>query len=267
MTVSTSLGGNKGFEFYAAGGNTRVEDCSFNYYGYNIDVESPPGTPEITNITFDRDTVENAYAFNGGRSQGMYVYNADHISVIQCDYDHNGWNATAGLGSTDIGYNHDMYFASDCTNIDVEGSVIAEASYCGVLARAGGTIDNNVFIDNTVACSYGSGDGADSTIGGVHGTFEGNTIVGDKAEYSDTSSPLAYGQGLVIANVNSQGLIVSGNVFTGDTQNAKACLQLYIATGTSNPGDTVGLNNVTIQKQHLQRLALDGSNRWSICSR
>jgi hypothetical protein len=266
QTVSTStVGGAVGFKFYANGGNVLVEDCSFNYYQENFDIESLGSTahpnPSISNFEIRRSVVDNAYAFNGGRSQGLYAFNINGLSVIQSVFDHNGWNANLYLGAADLGYNHDLYIASTCSNVTVQGCVIAEASFAGINGRAGGNIDNNIFIDDPVAVTFGAADGADSTIGGVSGSLTGNVVVGDRASqtitYSKTAynglggyvvgSGLAYGLGFVIANTKpGADVTVSNNIFTQDSQNAKPAIQLEVPTGTSNPSQAVGINDLTI---------------------
>jgi hypothetical protein len=267
-TVNTSFAGeDAGFEFYANGGNVLVEDCSFNYYLDDFNIEGIGGSyytnASVSNITIRRCVVDNSYAFNSGHSQGLYAFNVSNLSILQSTFDHDGWNTASYLGATDLGFNHDIYIASTCSGIDIEQNVLAEAAYAGIMARAGGTINYNLFIDDPVAVVYGDADGADSAVGGVSGSLIGNAVVGDRASGTQGSSPLPFGQGFVIANTAlSSTLLVSSNLFTQDTQHAKPAITLTMATNTDNPSVPVGLNNVVIENNVLngwwQGIAVDG---------
>ncbi len=260
-TVNTSFTAEvKGIEIQGTGGNILVEDCSVNYFGNgggdNLDIEGNNGA--LGNITLRRDVVDNAYGFNGGKCEGLYAYNVNNISVLQSTFDHNGWNSDyLYLGAEDIGYNHDMYFGPTCTGVDVEQNVISNASYAGVMARAGGTINYNLFLNDAVGCSFGSADGVMSTPGGVSGSLIGNVVMGDHASgtiyYNNSAGAymigagLAFGQGFVIANTKpGANVMVTGNLFTGDTQHAKPAITVTMATTTTNPSAAVGINDLTI---------------------
>jgi hypothetical protein len=236
---TSSAGGTTGFQWYAPGGNVLIENCEFSYYRNNLDIESVNG--QASNFVIRRCISADSWSTTS-HSQGMYCFGVSNLSVLQCDFDHNGWN-TMISGAYDAGYNHDMYFSSTCTGISVQGSVIAEASYSGVMARGGGNIDNNLFVDDAVAVSFGDANGADSAVGGVTGSLVGNAIVGDKS-----SNGTPYGQGFEIGNTTpGAGMLVADNIFTQDTQYAKAAIELTMATATYNPQDAVGDNDVTIE--------------------
>jgi hypothetical protein len=227
-----------GFQDWAGGGNTLLEDDSFSYFHNNIDIEALGGFQ--TNMTVRRCV--SSYSWSAtSHSQGLYSNETDHLSILQCVFDHNGWN-TLIPGATEQGYNHDIYYSYATTNVTVQGCILAEASFAGIMARSGGNIDNNVFIGDTIACSFGDADGANSTVGGVTGSLIGNVIIGDKS-----LAGLAYGQGFEIGNTKpGAGLLVSDNIFTQDTQHAKPAILLTYASGTKTPGGAVGENDVTI---------------------
>ncbi len=256
--VDTSFTGEvKGLKNNGSLSNLLIEDTSFNYFDYNLDIEAVSGAV-VNNVTIRRSVVENAYAFYGGRSQGMYAYSINGLTLSQDTFDHNGWNGDyLYLGAQDIGYNHDVYMSSTNTGVVVTQCIFSNSSYNGLLARSGGTINYNLFINNPVAVSFGSADGADSTVGGVTGSLIGNVVVGDRASqtifYNSTTEAyqvgpgLPFGQGFVIANTApGSAVVVSQNVFTQDSQNAKPAITLTMATGTSNPSQAAGLNNLTV---------------------
>ncbi len=236
---ASSSGGTDGFEFYAPGGNLLIEDCQFSFYRNNLDIEGINGT--LSNVTLRRNIVIDSWSTNT-HSQGIYCYAVNNITVYQNVFDHNGWN-TQISGAVQEGYNHDIYFSYNTTGVDIEQNILAEASFAGIMARSGGIILNNLFLSNTVAMAYGQANGADSTPGGVTGQISGNVVDGDIA-----LGTLEYGQGFDIGNIEpGPGVLVSNNLFTGDTQQAKPAIQLDPATGTDNPSQAVGENNVTIE--------------------
>ncbi len=276
-TVNTSMvGEDKGIEIQGTGTGFLFEDDQLTYFGNNggdnLDIEGNGGI--LSNVTIRRCVVNNAYGFFGGKCEGLYSYNVSGISVVQSTFDHNGWNSTyLYLGAQDIGYNHDMYFGPTCSLVDVEQNVIADASYAGVMARGGGTINYNLFLNDAVACSFGSADGVMSTVGGVSGSLIGNVVMGDRASQTiyyvakNGSTPAyyaigpgtAFGQGFVIANTApGANVLCEYNVFTGDTQNAKPAITLTMATTTTNPSQAVGINDLTVAYN-----VIDGW-RWGI---
>lgn len=250
----SAAGGGVGFQFYAPGGNVLIEDCSFRFYRYNLDIEGLYGP--VGNITVRRCVVADAWSSNS-HSEGIYAYSVDNIALLQNVFDHNGWNAQIA-GAKETGFNHNIYFSSTVTGADIEENIIANASYAGVMARSGGIIDDNLFLQNTVAVVVGNANGADSTAGGVTGSLVGNVVVGDKS-----LGGLAFGQGFEIGNTQpAAGLLVANNIFTQDTQHAKPAIQLTMATDTYNPQVTVGENDVTIQNNIVngwwESLSTDG---------
>jgi hypothetical protein len=234
-------GAGNGFYFENPGSNILLEDDSFEYYRYNMNVEGVEGP--VSNITIRRCVDDYAYGASYSHSQGLYAYNVSNLIIFQSVFDHDGWSSLVSTAE-DLGFNHDVYIASTCSGIDIEQSIFAEAAFAGIMARAGGTINNNLFIDDAIAVAYGQANGADSTVGGVTGTLSGNVMVGDKG-YDDGQ---VYGQGFDIGNIEPvAGLTVANNIITDDTENAKPAIQLDPATGTTNPTQAVGENNVTLE--------------------
>jgi hypothetical protein len=215
-----------------------IEDSSFEYYKDNMVFQAVMGP--VTNVTIRRSTVEDSYAVNS-KSQGLYADGVAGLTIDQDVFDHNGWNASvSGAGQT--GYNHDIYTYSTVSGLSVTNSVIARASYMGIMARAGGIIDNNLFLDDAYAVSFGDADGATSKAGGVSGEMDNNVVMSDHGLPGSQA-----GGGFEIGNTAASAHVtVSGNIFTGDTQNNYAAISLSYANTTSNPGVCVGLNNVTI---------------------
>jgi SdrD B-like domain len=232
-------GGGSAIRVYSAGGNMLIEDCEFSFYRNNLDFESQPGP--LGNITLRRNVDIDSWSTNS-RSQGMYVLGVSNITVYQNVFDHNGWN-TQISGAGKSGFNHDMYFGPTDTGVDIEQNIVADASFAGIMARSGGIIENNLIMNNAVGISFGDANGADSDVGGVSGEITGNIIDGD----ASLGSTL-YGQGIEVGNTRpGADVMITDNIFTGDTQNAKPAIQLTMATDTTTPQSAVGENDLTIQ--------------------
>ncbi len=233
-----AAGGTTGFQFYANGGNLLIEDCQISFFRNNLDIEGVNGSA-VQNVVLRRNVITDSWSFTS-HSQGIYSYNVNNISLFQNVFDHNGWQAS---GAGESGFNHNIYFSFNVVGTDIEQNVISNGSYAGIMARGGGKIINNLLMQNAIAVSFGQADGANSTIGGVSGQLTGNVIIGDKG-----LGTTHMGQGFDIGNTKpGANVSVSNNIFTQDTQQAKPAIQLAMATGTSNPSQAVGENDVTIQ--------------------
>ena len=106
-------------------------------------------------------------------------------------------------------YNHDVYLSADNSGVVVSGNIFAHASSHGLQARSGGVVQNNLFIDDAIAMSYGLVNGSPMTAGGVSGTVSGNVILG-----GDNIGPLTRGGGIEIGNIAPGGnTTITDNLF------------------------------------------------------
>src|SRR6185295_2311577 len=92
-------------------------------------------------------------------------------------FDHNGW-LDGVSGGDPTSFNHNVYLRADNTDVVVVGNVFAHASSHGLQARAGGRIENNLFLDNPIGMSFGLVNGSPATAGGVSGRVSGNVFAG-----------------------------------------------------------------------------------------
>jgi hypothetical protein len=227
-----------GFELLGPSTGVTIEDSSFSYYGSNIVVEGVIGT--ITNVTIRRSTDTYAYC-TSAHAEGLYAASMDGLTIDQDVFDHNGWDDSVA-GAVQTGYDHDIYCYDTVQGLTVTNSVIARASYCGVLARGGGVIDGNLFLDDGFAISFGNANGAQSLAGGVSGQIENNVFI-----VNHDIPGGAGGGGIELGNLApGAGVTVSGNVFADDTENNQAAISLTWASSTDNPADCVGINDLTI---------------------
>lgn len=244
-----------GLRWYAPTNSLLIEDCSFRFYSDNLDIEGLNGP--VGNVTIRRSTSLDSYS-TAYHSQGLYAYNVDGLTIKQSVFDHDGWNEQiSGAGQT--GYNHDIYLASTATRVVIRDNVIANASNNGLLARGGGDIEGNLFLNNPSAIAYGGAAASDSAAGGVQGAIIGNVILGDRS-----LGNMPYGYGISIANTApGTPTLVANNLITGDTQHAKPALTLSAEPSTKNPQDTVGINDLIIENNVIngwfRAISTDGS--------
>ena len=98
--------------------------------------------------------------------------------------------------------------------------------------RGGGDIEDNLFLNDPSAISYGASPGSLSTIGGVHGEIVDNVIMGDAPLGTQT-----YGYGITIADAApGTPTLVANNIFTGDTQRSKPAYRVDRGCQHTQPG-------------------------------
>ncbi len=96
----------------------------------------------MSDVTIRRSVISDSYATTA-HSQGLYASEMTGLTLDQDVFDHDGWNATVpGAGVN--GYSHDIYCYADATGLTVTDSIVADAAFVGILARGGGTIDDNL---------------------------------------------------------------------------------------------------------------------------
>jgi hypothetical protein len=151
-----------GIRLLRQGQNYLIQDMKIEGYKDNIVLQGD-GTG-LTNIEINR--VISIDAFNhgnvgNGHAQGLYAYErTDGLTVERSFFDHNGWKDADAVATI---FNHDLYINTGAKNVIVRNNIIARGANNGLLLRAGGTIQDNLFISNSVA---GIVDNTDSTITG-----------------------------------------------------------------------------------------------------
>jgi hypothetical protein len=165
--ANTYDGRNGGYEtagirLLRQGQNYLIQDMKIEGYKDNIVLQGD-GTG-LTNVEINR--VISIDAFNhgnvgNGHAQGLYAYErTDGLTVERSVFDHNGWKDADAVATI---FNHDLYINTGAKNVTVRNNIIARGANNGLLLRAGGTIQDNLFIGNSVA---GIVDNTDSTITG-----------------------------------------------------------------------------------------------------
>jgi hypothetical protein len=230
--------GNYGFDDTGGTNNLLIEDCSFSYFTF--DIQFTGYYAACNNITIRRNEILDAYSDNTtAHSSGMYADTVNGLTIQDNVFDHNGWN-TSVSGATATIYNHNCYLHSSNNSVVVTNNVFADGSSFGLQARAGGVVDNNVFINNAHAMSYGLVNGATTKAGGVSGEMIGNVFLPDR------NDPSGWGFGAVIGNLKPGGnTVISNNIFANGN-GPQAALYFQPGQSVANPTQEVGLNSVTV---------------------
>lgn len=155
----TAAAGGTGFSWVGGGTNILIEDCMFEAYGFGISIDGYDS--RVQNVKIRRSIVVDSY-LTSFHSSGLYMQKADNITIEECLFDHNGWKE--GVAPATI-FNHNVYVDMMCTNLVMQGNIIAEASSHGAQMRPGGVCSDNIFIRNPIALQMGFGGlqaGADS---------------------------------------------------------------------------------------------------------
>jgi hypothetical protein len=166
----------------------------------------------------------------------MYIYRTDGLLVEENLFDRNGWN-NAVPGSTPSVFLHNVYINSGNTSVVFRGNIVAGTD--GVLARSGGTVEDNVFLRNAIALEFGGGEEPD--LQGDTG-FVRNNVVLDGGDI--ITSTLPRGWALRIRNIVSA--TVENNIISNNTNgHGPRVFSLEAANGWS--GNTRGVENTVFQ--------------------
>jgi hypothetical protein len=259
MVASARVPGSRDYEPSASGGNGLrilaqtdhlfVEDCVIQAYGDNVLFQEYRGAS--SNVTVRRCAIVDAYASDGGRSQGLYATGVDGLLLEGNLFDHNGWSEDV-KGSPATIYNHNVYLSSDNSGVVVRGNVIANASSHGLQARSGGVIENNVFLDNPIGLTFGVVKGASVMAGGVTGSITGNIFLGTR-----DINGLDRGKALEMGNTTpGVQTLVANNIFAhaNEEYGSDFAMLLSYAGDTSTNGEmAAGLNDVTLEDNIVYR--------------
>ncbi|HWE02406.1 MAG TPA: PKD domain-containing protein [Tepidisphaeraceae bacterium] len=236
--TSPNFTGQGNYGFYDLGGTSDllIEDCSFSYFLVDINLQgfySP-----LYNITVRRDQILDSYS-TVGHSQGLYAESVNGLTIDDSVFDHDGWNTSVpGAGATI--FNHDAYLHSSNNGVVVTNNIFADAASFGLQARSGGIVDDNAFINDPYAFSFGLVNGATTRAGGVSGEVIGNVVLGSRQDAS------GWGIGAMIGNLAVGGdTVISDNLFAdgGGTQPA---ILFQPGSNVSNPQQEVGLNSLVL---------------------
>ncbi len=147
--------------------NILIEDVKISKFLSNI-VFYPYTGATMENVQVRRSQILDAYPTKGtngsvGHSQGMFSTHVFGLLLEENVFDHNGWTnrgpvATANEGIATI-FNHNAYINSENRCFTAKGNIFSRASSHGLQARSGGILEDNLFLENPLALSYGAVNG------------------------------------------------------------------------------------------------------------
>jgi hypothetical protein len=235
-----SSSGQAGIRLLAPTDNFLLEDLYVEGYRDNIIFQAYYG--DLTDVTVRRSVIVDAYGIGGVHAQGLYATGVKGLTLEENVFDHNGWNETVPRGGQ-TKFNHNVYLQADNEDVVVRGNVFANGSSHGLHARAGGLIENNLFVDNAIGMSFGLVNGAPAKPGGVEGAVRGNVFIGAR-KIGDNDR----GWALEVGNIRpGSDTIVSDNIFAGGGEAAmNPAIFLGVGSDMLNESKTVGINDLTI---------------------
>jgi hypothetical protein len=225
-----------------------IEDCRFQYFTQGANFQGSATTP-VSNITFRRNEVLDSYTTNGN-AQGLYAEQVNGLTLQENVFDHNGWS-TLVPGATASQFSQDVYLHSSDNNVVATGNVFANAASTGMEARAGGIVDNNIFIADPTGLTFGLVNGSTAKAGGVVGEVIGNVFL-----KSRDISGTPVGLGADLGNLKPGGnVVMANNLFEEDTQGVNAAITFEPGVGVNNPTQEVGVNTLTVQNNIVRSWA------------
>ncbi len=170
-----------------------IEDCYIEGHLTNLIIQKESGA--IDDIRVRRCIIVDSYSTTT-HSSGVYIEESSGILIEECLLDHNGWSEEIVDAEPTI-FNHNFYCQSDTADDFVfRRNISARASSHGIQARAGGLVEDNLFVRNPLGIQLGSED--QPRPGGVTGNVTGNVVL----EGTDISGDKLRGQGIEIYNLN-----------------------------------------------------------------
>ncbi|MBK7644945.1 MAG: hypothetical protein IPJ19_18195 [Planctomycetes bacterium] len=199
-----------------------LEDCYIERYASNVIVQGfnekngnlPPN--RHTHVRIRRNVISEAYkCINSGNSSsisanGLFVSNCDDILIEENFFDHNG-TLDSIPGAIPIWFRHNGYVTNGNTEVVLRGNIVYGSD--GVMMRAGGIVENNLYLQNYNAILYGLG--IEPEPDGVTGSVRRNVVL-DSRNYGDgEGNPI--GGGLALDTGNLAHVSITDNIFAHNT--------------------------------------------------
>lgn len=217
-----------------------IEGCTFSFYTTNIIIDAS-STRASSSVTLYRDVIIDAWSADM-HSQGVYIAGVNNPVVLQSVFDHNGWNASIAGAEATI-FNHNLYFQWNNGPIVFSGNISANSSSDGVMARTGGTLTNNLFVNDAMGPIMGITPGSDPvSLVLTAGVVSGNVIL-QSTDIQSPSGVLPRSQGVVVSNAAGSGVQISNNIIANPDRAAETVNQTGISLDNLTNGITA-TNNI-----------------------
>jgi Right handed beta helix region len=231
--------GGPGIQWLAPSDDLLFEDMMVQFYAVsNINLKA-----SMTNVRVRRSVIVDSYDVSD-HAQGIYLEGVQGVLIEENAFDHNGWNthpALMGLAAPTL-YNHNLHVQSNCTDVTIRGNLSVRAASHGIQARAGGTVTDNLVLENPVGLSFGLvPDSWDPKVGGVTGTVAGNVV----RDGGDIDATNARGIGIQLGNIQSA--TVEGNILAHDSSMGTSSIAIDVRRKTNPLVADEKVQNLTIQ--------------------
>ncbi len=175
-----------------------VEDCYIEQFQDGISLDATGNNNRTNNpirhFTLRRSIIANNYPKDpSAHSQGIYAAGVSDLKIEDNVFDHNGWR----VSSDKTIFNHNMYIQQNSLDVTVRNNIIARGSSHGVQARGGGTIEENLFLDNAYAALLDQ-----------QGVMRNNVVIGSH----DIATGAPGGTGLEISRYRGHNITVENNL-------------------------------------------------------
>lgn len=207
-THSDAEAGSVGIDWRGTANDVLFCDLYVAGHKNNFTLAAPNGA-RSRNFTLRACTILDAWS-TGAHAQGVFAQRVDGLVVEGNVFDHNGWSDRIAGAEPSI-FNHSLYIQSDCGPAVVRNNIILRTSSHGVQIRPGGVVEGNFFSSCPIGVLVGAANGGNNPIeGGVSATVTGNVFLDTRNIDNDTPR----GMGVEFGNINQDGVIVSGNLFS-----------------------------------------------------
>jgi hypothetical protein len=216
---ASSTTGETGIRIIAdTGEGILIEDCHVEGFKDNITVMAKENLGGFENLQIRRCVIVDATPAGTAHSQGVFVSAIDNLLIEGCVLDHNGWNGTTAPATM---FNHNLYIQDNCGPAVVRENIIAMGSSHGLQLRPGGVIDDNLFLNNAMACFVAQNES----------TIKNNVILGGR----DISPEFPRGFGIEVLPV-PQGY-VEHNIIAHRNSTSDYGYAIQLSTGEWGPSD------------------------------
>lgn len=164
------------------GDGNRIEGCAITGFFQGLVVTAGDGT-----IAYRCNISHNYKIAGNGHAVGVYYFGDNtHTQLVQCVIDGNGWDGKNPATADE--FQHGVYgndggatTAHPLNPADLIGSIVANNGGNGYMGRAGGTLDNDLFIDNGIH-------GQNGMTGGATGEIKNCVVTGALMRLPEISS-------------------------------------------------------------------------------
>jgi hypothetical protein len=162
--------------------NLTLENCVVTAFPSAIVAHGNSGAR--SNLRMRRCLVTHNAGYDNSTAQPIFLDNIDGILMEECLLDHNGWNTA--IGSFPTAFKHNSYFQVHNSNVIFRKNIVARASATGIGMRCGGTVQDNLILENVNNLQFGT---SETTINwpseSVTGEITGNVVIGARNESFD----------------------------------------------------------------------------------